>query len=244
MKDAPYNAGMVSSVSGAISRLKALDVITNNMANANTTGYKRNVPNFQARLIQAQGGSGGTITTTRLEGSRSDNRQGELKITGNPFDVGINGDGYFKIETPTGESYSRQGNFSRNNEGQLVTSAGHVVLGAGGPIEISGGGTVEINEEGGVLLDGSEVGRLQLYEFEEGTELEKRGDGLVAPPEGVTPTVVVNPKFLQGAIEAGNVNMLREMALMVTYERDFETFQKMIKAYGDMATKASEIGAF
>ncbi|PNU21140.1 flagellar basal-body rod protein FlgF [Geothermobacter hydrogeniphilus] len=246
MKDVAYNAGLLSAVSGAMARLQALDVAANNLANAKTIGFKRDIPDFESRLIQAQRGRGrdGLVTITRLKETRIDRKQGDLETTGNPFDLGIDGPGFFKVRTPAGDRYTRQGNLTRDNQDRLVTAEGYPVLGASGPITVSGDGEVEISEDGSVLIDGQEAGVITLYEFPAGTPLEKVGDGLFIAPKTTAPTTVANPRLIQGALEAGNVNVLREMTRMVTYEREFETYQKMIKAYGQMATKAAELGAF
>jgi len=246
MKDVAYNAGLLSAASGALARLQALDVSANNLANAKTVGFKRDVPNFESRLVQAQQGRGrnGWVSTARLRETRIDHRQGDLETTGNPFDVGIDGPGFFKIQTPGGEKYTRQGDFTRDNQNRLVTSSGFPVLGSNGPFTVSGNGELEISEDGTVLLDGQEIGTLAIYEFPPDTVLEKRGDGLFSAPKALKPTTVATPRLVQGALEAGNVNVLQEMTRMVTYEREFETYQKMIKAYGQLATKAAELGAF
>lgn len=246
MKDVTSNAGLISSVSGALARLQALDVAANNMANSKTVGFKRDVPDFEARLVRAQQGKGrnNLVSTTRLKQTHIDQKQGELQSTSNPFDVGIDGPGFFKVQTPAGDRYTRKGDLSRDSQDRLVTSDSYPVLGPGGPIVLTGNGQFEIHEDGSVQMDGQQAGVLPLYEFPAGTRLEKEGNGLFKAPETLVPTTVANPKLVQGALEGGNVNVLKEMTRMVTYEREFETYQKMIKAYGQMASTAAELGAF
>ncbi|TYP00188.1 flagellar basal-body rod protein FlgG [Geothermobacter ehrlichii] len=245
MTDTAYNAGLVSAASGAMSRLRAIDIITNNLANTNTPGFRRDVPGFDAALVRAQQG-GDLVTTARLQRVSRDNTPGELKKSGNPLDVAIIGRGYFRVQDPKtgGEFYTRQGNFSRSPDGVLLTGAGYPVLGEGGPITLPAGGRIEIDPDGTILRDGQQVGRLQLVDFPDDVTLTRKGRGLLAAPQGTSPLPMDNPKLLQGWIETANVSPLTEMTRMVSYERDFEAYQKLIKAYGQLATKAAEIGAF
>ncbi len=245
MSDLAYNAGLVSAASGAMSRLRAIDIITNNLANTNTPGFKRDVPGFDAALVRAQQG-GGLVTTARLQRVARDGTPGELQKSGNPLDVAIVGRGYFRVQdTKTGdELYTRQGNFSLDASGMLITSSGLPVLGESGPIVLPAGGKIEIDRDGTILRDGQQVGRLQLVDFPDDVMLTRRGRGLLAAPDGVLPRRLNKPNLMQGWIEKANVSPLTEMTRMVTYERDFEAYQKLIKAYGQIATKAVEIGAF
>ncbi|RMF48112.1 MAG: flagellar basal-body rod protein FlgF [Deltaproteobacteria bacterium] len=245
MSDIAYNAGLVAAASGAMSRLRGLDIITNNLANSNTPGFKRDVPGFDAALVRAQQG-GSQVTTARLQRVNQDRSPGEAKKTGNPLDVAIMGRGFFQVQDPaTGQSfYTRQGNLARNPDGTLVTATGKPIIGDGGPITLPAGSRVEIHSDGSVLANGQPVGQLRLYDIPDNVALKRVGEGLLVAPAGVQPEPVADPRLMQGWLEQANVETLREMARMVTYEREFESYQKLIKAYGQLAGKAAEIGAF
>ncbi|RME41712.1 MAG: flagellar basal-body rod protein FlgF [Deltaproteobacteria bacterium] len=245
MSDIAYNAGLIAAASGAMSRLRSLDIVTNNLANSNTPGFKRDVPGFDAFLVRAQQG-GTSVTTARLQRVNQDRSPGEMKKTGNPLDVAIMGRGFFQVQDPaTGQTYyTRQGNFSRNAEGTLVTSGGKPVIGDGGPLTLPAGSPLEIRTDGTVLVAGQTVGQLRLFDIPDDIPLSRVGEGLLAAPNGFQADTVAQPHLMQGWIEQANVQPLREMTRMVTLEREFESYQKLIHAYGQLAGKAAEIGAF
>jgi len=237
------SSALYTATSGAVSRMQALDVVSNNLANVNTTGFKRDMVGFEVQLSNAQDSGGPGII--KLNSTTTDQRQGTLRRTDNPLDVAINGRGFFKIDSPQGTAYTRQGNFALDNQGRLITSAGFQVVGDGGPITIPDpDARITFAEDGAISVNGNEVARLSLFDFEDGSSLKKLGKGLFQPPAGLEPQTVAAPHLAQGALEGSNVKLLEEMTRMISYQREYETFQKMIRTYSDLAAKANDIGSF
>lgn len=171
--------------------------------------------------------------------------QGQLQNTGNPLDLALEGKGFMCIETPEGERYTRNGEFTRNSEGYLVTKEGNMVLGEKGTIQINGQNS-SINEKGEVLVDGALVDKLKLVDFKDYELLRKEGDGLikVADEIDVQENQIETKSILrQGYIEGSNVNSVREMVDMITMLRSFEANQKLMKAHDEMLGKSvNELG--
>src|SRR5512135_2791674 len=148
------NSGMYAAVSGNMALMQRMDVITNNLANINTTGVKKDRMTFNTMLDSVK-------NPTRVNGSltdapvladfsvQTDFSSGALKQTGNPLDLALDGKGFFVVDTPQGKGYTRQGNFHLDGSGRLVTAGGFKGGGGGGPITIKGG-QVDINEKGEV----------------------------------------------------------------------------------------------
>lgn len=235
-------SGLQSAVTGAVSRFQALDVVSNNLANSNTVGFKRDVVSFEAALQRVGVDPDSTLNQIRLRETVTDQSSGAIKATGNSLDLAIDGPGFFQVETANGTFYTRQGTLSRDGQNRLVTSAGDPVLGEGGPITVTGD-DIRIDADGTIMADGVSAGKIALFAFEAGTPLEKRGLGLFSPPAGIDPQRIDNPRMIQGSLEMSNVNVLQEMVRMVECQREFETFQKMIKTYNTLAGKADEIGS-
>jgi len=163
------NSGMYSAVSGNIASMQRMDIITNNLANINTAGFKKDRMIFDSMLNSAKNPTPTTGTLTDapvLSGFsiETDYSTGPLKQTGNPLDLSLDGDGFFVVNTPQGKAYTRQGNFHLDGSGKVVTSDGYEVQGNGGPITVKGG-TIEIYSIGGVFVDGSQVGTLGIVDF-------------------------------------------------------------------------------
>lgn len=236
------------------------DVLANNLANASTPGFKKDVAvseSFSSMLVQrlgevqetSQGRSpvppitiGGLGTGAAIAAISTDHSPGTLYFTGNQTDVALRSDGYFSIETPQGVLYTRDGTFHLNAEGRLVTADGYPVLGKDGYIEPKGEFT--INEDGEVLADGQVVDVLQIVRFEEPRQLTKVGENMFQAPEGVTGEEVQNPQIMQGYLEASNVNAVGEMVDLITVVRAYELSQKAIQAEDEMLDKAvNQVGA-
>jgi len=175
----------------------------------------------------------------------TDFTQGQLQPTGNPLDLALEGKGFMCIETAGGERYTRNGEFTRNSEGYLVTKEGNMVLGEKGAIQINGE-TSSINEKGEVLVDGALIDKLKLVDFKDYELLRKEGDGLIkiADEIDVQENLTETKSILrQGYIEGSNVNSVREMVDMLTMLRSFEGNQKVLKAYDEMLGKSvNELG--
>jgi flagellar basal-body rod protein FlgG len=241
---------MYLAAAGALVQQLRLEVLANNVANINTSGFKGEQAVFQIPEENAD-----QVIETPLEGVHSlspyappfgtvtDFSQGALQRTGNPLDLALNGKGFFSIQTPSGVQYTRQGSFTIDAEGVLVTQDGYPVMGEGGTLSLEEG-TVDIDEEGVISVDDGEVGRLQIIEFFDPQVLQKTENGRFVPvgdgPAGRRPeTVLVS----QGFLEASNVNPVRAMTEMIETSRMFEAYQKVINT-ADEATAQSinEVG--
>lgn len=236
------NSGMYAALSGNLAAMRRLDVLTNNLANVNTAGFKKDRLTFESLVTNAknltQGANPGN--TPVLSGDRfyTDFSQGLLKQTGNTLDLALEGDGFFVINTPQGKAYTRQGNFQRDANGKLVTIDGYEVLGSG-PITIENG-KVDIDTRGNVVVNGVPVATLQVVDFPKPYALQKIGNAMFVPSDPqATPQPVTVPRVSQGAIEDSNVNTIQEMAYLIETNRFFETCQKVVRSYDDMAAKAA-----
>lgn len=238
------NSGMYSALSGNLAAMRRLDIISNNLANVNTNGFKKEKMSFEGLLAGAvnppnvpQGRTADPIL--QKENVYTDYSGGPVIQSGNTLDIAIDGDGFFAVNTPEGTAYTRQGNFRLSSDGTLVTSDGNPVSGQqGGAIRIQGS-RVEIDAAGDVLVDGTSVGRISLVDFEKPYSMTKIGSTLFIP---VDPQAIPQPaksQILQGHVEGSNVDSISEMVQMIETNRYFEACSKVIKGYDDMAAKAA-----
>ena len=239
------SGGMYLAAAGAMVQQMRLEVLANNIANINTNGYKGEKTIF--RVNEETTAPEEEPTTDEIQPlspyappfeTRIDFSQGALRETGNTLDVAINGNGFFAVQTPEGVQYTRQGSFSLNEEGVLVTPDGFPVIGEGGEITLEEG-NVEIDLEGGIYVDGDEVGRLQLTDFADQNILQKVGNGrFMTTDQTVTGERPEDTTFSQGYLETANVNPIMAMTEMIETSRAFEAYQKVIQTV-DEATSTS-----
>jgi flagellar basal-body rod protein FlgF len=236
------NSGLYAALSGNLAAMKRLDVISNNLANVNTPGFKKDRMSFESLLMASTGAANGDQPVLAENSFYTDFSAGPVKQTGNTLDLALEGNGFFVVNTPQGQAYTRQGTFQRNSAGRLVNRDGYEVVGTGA-LTINGS-KVEIDSKGGVQVDGAQQGTLQVVDFPKPYALQKIGDGLFVPANPqATPEAVANPVIRQGFLEESNVNVVREMAELIESNRFFETCQKIVKSYDDVSAKAAnEIG--
>jgi flagellar basal-body rod protein FlgF len=208
----------IDTYSAMDARLKLIDAYANNLANANTTGFKRDF----GRILQNEVGF--------EAGTQVDITPGDIMSTGNELDAALNGPGFFVIDTPNGPRYTRSGNFALNTSGELVTKDGLKVLSTSdSPISI-GEGKVEIRDGGIVTLDGNEVGTLKVVTFNDVTKIQKEGvsrfvwNGALNGVQAVS-----DPPVRGGYLERSNVNAIDEMMHLMTAYREFESCQRALK---------------
>lgn len=186
---------------------------------------------------------GTTSQGVRLSNISTDFSQGELYTTGNKLDFGIKGDGFFKIQTDEGIRYTRDGSFSLNNRGELITSEGNFVLGQYGSI-IPEGDKFEVDEYGQIVKDGEVIDKIDVVNIENKEDLRKIGDSLYKIDDNVTANETeFKGNVHRGFLENSNINTVREMVDVINIMRNYETNQKVIKSLDEMLSKAAnEIG--
>ncbi len=235
-----------------------MQVISNNLANVNTTGFKRDRASFETLLYQTVRPAGAqtseaTETTSsfavgtgvRVLTTEKAFTQGALVTTDNALDMAIDGPGFFQVLLPDGRmGYSRDGSFSMNAEGTLTTGAGYIVqpemaIPAGAlEIAVSGDGIVSVQMPGEVGMQ--EVGQLQLASFVNPRGLDPIGENFLVETQASGPPAVAAPqtdgmgKMMQGALEASNVNVVQELVEMIETQRAYEVNSKSISASDEM----------
>jgi flagellar basal-body rod protein FlgG len=227
--------GMLDAVKGCLKELERMDTISNNLANAQAIGFKKDRVSFQDLLqdlgpvdSRPRAGTPQQRTNAALIDVRTDFEQGNIQSTGNPLDVALHGKGFFKIAVTNGIEYTRKGNFRLDSEGFLVTQAGNKVLGKGGPIQIDGD-EIRVDEEGAISVDGSEVGRFDIVDLSDYGKVSKTGMVRFEKGYGNQETPASEAEVNQGYVELSNVSVTHEMVQMVDCLRAFETYQKSIQ---------------
>lgn len=220
-----YGIGELAKV--CTNTLSQLDVVSHNLANLATPGFKVEhiYPGDKTTANNGDGARGAFIFV--------DYSPGLMQKTDNALDVAIQGDGFFVIESKAGLAYTRKGNFTINKDNQLATQAGDNVLGEAGPIKINGQ-DVNIDGSGTIVVDGVEAGRLQMVSFDNRQNLIKRGDGLFADPGNAGNKKVATPSFIPRQLELANANAIKEMADMIDIQRSFESYQKVMQTIQDL----------
>lgn len=229
--------GILDAVKGCMKEEMRMDIISNNLSNSSVVGFKKEKITFQEILEEAGNSSGqnkvrsGGVDDSALIQIKTDFTQGDIRFTGNPLDLAINGKGFFKVQTPDGTRYTRKGNFTLDNQGTLITGDGHKVMGGGGAITLIGN-DIQISGQGLVKVDGNDVGSVDFVNFENSEVLTKVGRGLYAMPSEIQGQEVPpdpETKIQQGYIELSNVNAADEMIQMIHSLRAFESYQKAIQ---------------
>lgn len=204
---------------------RELDNIANNIANANTTGFQRDTNIFTEYVNAIRGEP--SISQTRIGARTIDFAHGEMVEAGGPFDLAIEGKGFFGVITAAGLRLTRAGSFLLNEEGVLTTRDGKPVAGDGGsPISVpSGASSVAISLDGSVAADGNVIGRITLLDAGE-TSLVREGDNLFRST--AEPIPVESGRIRQGYLEASNVDPVLELSRMIEVQRAFELEQQIV----------------
>jgi flagellar basal-body rod protein FlgF len=217
----------------------------NNLANANTVGYRRD--RLFATALNERLDIEAAPTSDRVTEQVADTEHGQLEETGNPLDVALRGDGFFVVQDEgTGQMrYTRAGRFQTDQDGTLRTPGGLAVQGEGGPIQLPlASSTVEIDDRGRIVADGQPAGQLRVVTFADPGRLE-RLDGATFAAAGQQAEDAADPGVVQGAVERSNVNPIREMTEMIEQFRLFESQQKQIQTVDALLGRlASETGKF
>ncbi len=263
--------GLYTAATGMITESCRTDVIANNLANANTTGFKRDdavSSDFKPMLmhrIDDLSRQQRDVTTfkgfslyqnapiigelgmgSKVDEVATDFSQGSFQTTGNPFDLAISGEGYFLIDTPQGQRYTRDGNFYRSSSGRLVNVSGYNVLDERGrPIDIpEEATTIIVGATGNITADGNPVARLGLFQFEGGRRaMIKLGDNLYRPNGNNPRRTNATGEIQQGILERSNTNVVSEMVNLIANYRSYEANSRAVVTQDSMLEKSvSEVG--
>ncbi|MBQ9235066.1 MAG: flagellar basal-body rod protein FlgF [Alphaproteobacteria bacterium] len=213
---------------------KQMNIVSNNMANMNTAGYKQDDVVFASYLQQtpqAQGIGAEPIYFTWDFGDYADFTEGSFKETGNPLDAAIRGKGFFCVETASGEMYTRKGQFTLNEDGALTTTEGNIILSEGNtPIFLAPDEReVVISESGDVITENGVIGRLKIAQFADEGKLLKMAGVLFENPAGNAVRFSSdNVRIEQGMVESSNVNAIAEMTNLIKIQRSYDYVQQMI----------------
>ncbi len=253
--------GLYTSGWSMLAVQKKMDVITNNMANASTSGFKKDtlvLESFPDVLTKIVNDHNGTANSTRNIGTMelgndvgevyTNYMQGQLTSPEKSLDMAIrdSSNAFFTIEKTdadgnTNTYYTRNGSFTRSSDNILVTAEGYAVLGENGPI-VLGSGSFSVGEDGSILQNGEILDKLLITEFADTTELKKYGDNLIQADAGAQ-TQAFSGTVQQGFVELSNVNIVREMVDMITVMRSYEANQKVLQSMDSTLEKAvNEVG--
>lgn len=205
-----------------------MDIVANNIANMNTSGFRGQNPVFEEYISDPRYNDD-PLSFVHDYGQYQLTTPGSIEQTGNPLNIALNGPGFIGIEMPGGDTgYTRDGNFHKREDGTLVTSAGYPVLGQGGPILIPANATeVSIDERGVVSDQNGSIGQIQVVEFENEQILEPVGNNLyVTEGQGIP---AEKTRVAQGFLEGSNVNAVVEMTRMIEISRDFQSMQRVLE---------------
>lgn len=224
-------------------QLRAQAVTANNLANADTPGFRLSRPVFAEHETQQR-------FTQRIPGGRAvdyawdratwrDNMPGAITRTGNPLDVAIQGEGYFAVETIRGERYTRSGRFTIGADGRLTDQQGHAVLNdAGRPIAIAPNDTrIEVRGDGSIISENGPLGRLRVVRFDNDQTLRAEGERLF-DAAGQQPQPIARPAVMQGAVEGSNVRPVIEITRMMAEVREFQMATQFADREGERLSTA------
>lgn len=253
--------GLYTAYTGMINQEHRMDVLTNNLANADTNGYKKEGATAQSfdsilaykikdnsegyRLAKRTGVHNPGV---KIGEGYTDFSQGPLKTTENPYDLALTDKGFFAVkftdkQGETSVKYTRDGNFTLNESGELVTQDGDRVLGTNGqPVKMDPLKDTQINVQGQVIQDGKVAATIQVTDFEDYNYLKRYGENYFEPIDGATEKDTT-AKVYTGYLETSNISVVTEMVNMITVSRAYETNQKVITTYdGTLDIAANQLG--
>lgn len=233
--------GIYTASRGMTPLLQQQDQIANNLANSNTTGFKQSslfIKSYR-KFMENDLLQPFASCDVRADEVFVDYREGPMKMTREPFDMMIKGSGFFTVMTPGGVQYTRNGNFSLDPDGIIITSDGSKVMGKDGYIRVERELPVTITENGEVLQNNESKGALKIADFEKPYSFRRMGESRFLPllPEN-TPVESKGYSIRQGYLEGSNVDMIRNMVQMISSYRTFEADQKALHAQDETLGKA------
>lgn len=224
---------------------RSTQALAHNIANADTPGFRAMRPVFGQVMVSLRGAGGlpgdSSMSLPQDRATWRDMSQGSIQATGNPLDVALNGEGYFVVETPQGERYTRAGRFSIAANGRLVDQEGNAVLDSRNrPISFSAQDTqIEITANGTIQSENGEIARLQLVRFEKPQNLIAEGNRLF-DAKNETPQPVEKPNVVQRVLEGSNVSPVLEITRLTAEMREFQYASMFTEREGERITNAVE----
>jgi len=240
-------ADTIAQVSSSIEALtKEFEVITNNLANTSTVGYKRRCNTFSRLLEEQQSGEEAEPTYEVALDTKFDFSQGNVVESGRPLDFALYGKGFFVIETPEGPLYTRNGTFSTDRNGQIVDMEGRMVAGEAGPITVPAGvgvSQITISNDGTVSAKGTPTGKFRLVNFgnNESKLIPVGGNCFKMGEEGVEPVKAEHIVVKQGYQESSNVNIVDELVDMIMVSRLYEANMKFLAAQKETSSSIMSV---
>jgi flagellar basal-body rod protein FlgF len=234
------NAQLIS-LSRQVALQRQMDVVANNIANLNTSGFKAEDLLFEEYKMPVARDRAFAFVDQQLSYTQDwatahDMSQGAMVQTGNPLDVALEGEGFLTVQTPAGERYTRSGSLVVNSEGTLVDLAGNEVLGDGGPITFTAADTdINIGRDGTISSSQGIKGKLAVVEFANPQELARDGSNLWS---GGTPQPAAATRIMQGSIEKSNVSGISEIAQMIRVQRSYQSVASLISQQDDLRRNA------
>ncbi len=223
--------GLLEAAEAAELLERRLAVTTNNLANLSTTAYKKDRLAFREVLMEKYDGE---LRTFKEVTEVTDFQHGPLVKTDNPLDMAIIGEGFFKVETPAGIRYTRDGGFVVDDQYRLVTRHGYPVLAGGAPVIFQRGAKVAIAEDGSISLDGAIIGQLDVVRIRDQQALVKEGKNLFRLKDPNLEEPVENPQIRTGYLEGSNADALEEMLSLIDIQRQYEFNQKVMQQIDEL----------
>lgn len=252
--------GLFTAWTGMANEQKRLDIVSNNLANASTVGFKKdNVTNQSFdNLLTLKIKDSSEAYSDRAIGSMSlgvklgevytDYNQGSLRNTGNTYDLAIEGSGFFNISATDANGnevikYTRNGNFTMDQNGVIMDTNGNALIGEGGRLTVpTEASNIVIDQDGSVYADGNYIDKVKITDFEDYDYLVKQGDNLYLPIEGAQEKITA-ASIHQGYTEQSNVNVVKEMTDIIAITRAYEANQKIIQTIdGTLDLAANTVG--
>jgi flagellar basal-body rod protein FlgF len=232
------NTGSYPAVSASMAALDRLDVITHNLANANTAGFKAELALQHGTNLR--GTDANRITIARHDVA-TDFSQGPIEKTGNSLNAAIHGEGFFVVDTPNGERLTRRGTFDVDSGGFLVTAEGNRVQGPGGDVNLGPlrDEAIEIGADGRIRAGQEDIGRLRIATVSDTSKLSRdEGASFWAPPDAVSDAKAGQYQVQQGALERSNVSAIEGLMALIETMRGYEAYTKATQQHDSVTQKA------
>jgi flagellar basal-body rod protein FlgF len=218
--------------------MESLDMLANNIANTETGGYKTD-REFYSLYTSSEATGDDPATLPVIERNYTDFSQGSMRATSNPLDLGIQGKGFFAVDSPSGVAYTRNGSFQMTAAGKLVNADGYAVRSASGkPIMLDPSLPVEVAADGTISQSGQTGGKLAVLDFANQADLVKQGNTLFRTADPKTTPIAASAEVRQGRLESSNVGNSESVVRLVSVMRQFDMLQKAIHIGRDMNLKA------